>query len=102
MSRTVTRPDRPYLGDRAMDDVTLVTTQLLTELWIVKDRLAVVEKLLEEKQVLERAQVDAFVPAADFASELARERDALVRRVVGAPFNVSSDVDSLRREQETG
>jgi hypothetical protein len=102
MSKTVKRPERPYLGKRELDDVMLMTTQLLTELWIVKDRLAVVEKLLQEKQLLDRAHVDDFVPAGEFANELTRERDALVRRVVGAPFNVDSDVDSLRSERDIG
>ena len=102
MNRTVERPERPYLGSRELDDMTLVTTQLLTELWIVKDRLAVVEKLLEEKRLLNRTEVNAYLPAAEFAGELDRERDALVRRVVGAPMNVSSDLESLRREREIG
>ena len=102
MSRTATRPDRPYLGSRELDDVNLVTTQLLTELWIVKDRLAVVEKLLEQKQYVNRADIDEFVPTTEFAGELLRERDALARRVIGAPFNVESSLESLRSDRETG
>jgi hypothetical protein len=100
MTRTVQRPDVPYLGSRELDDAMLVIAQLVAELWIVKDRVAVLEKLLEDRNVLNTDEVTNHAPDGALAARLDRERDAFVKRVMGAPFNVSSDIESLRSDAD--
>ena len=43
MSRTVERPARPYLGQMELDDVMRMNTELLAELWILRDRVTVLD-----------------------------------------------------------
>ena len=96
MNRTVKRPERPYLGQRELDDVMRVNTELLAELWILRDRVMVLEHLLEQKGVLAPRAVTDFVPQGEFAETLTGERDALVERVIGAPHRDTYDVATLK------
>jgi hypothetical protein len=96
MARTVHRPEVPYLGSRELDDAMLVISQLMVELWIVKDRVAVLERLLEERAVLQPDEVSSYAPDPALAARLDRERDAFVRQVMGAPFNVTTTIEELR------
>ncbi len=102
MSRTVQRPERPYLGQKELDDVMRMNTELLAELWILRDRVTVLEYLLEQKQVIDRQALSDFVPQGALAAELDRERRALVERVAGAPHAESYDFDTLRKQADVG
>ena len=72
MSRTVTRPERPYLGQKELDDVVRMNTELLAELWILRDRVIVLEHMLEQKKVIDRQALTDFVPEGELARELER------------------------------
>ena len=102
MSRTVERPERPYLGQRELDDLVRMNSELMAELWILRDRVTVLEHLLEQKQVLKRRDISEFQPAGDLAAELERERRALVERVAGAPHRNSYTVDQLTAQKDIG
>ena len=102
MSRTVQRPERPYLGQMELDDLVRMNTELLTELWILRDRVTVLEHLLEQKQVIDRKALGDFVPEGELARELERERDALVARVAGAPHQKSYDFATLAKQADIG
>ena len=52
--------------------------------------------------MLERRQLDEYVPQGDLARELERERAALVQRVAGAPHATSYTFDSLARQADVG
>ena len=39
--RTVDRPERPYLGQKELDDLMRMNSELLAELWILRDRVTV-------------------------------------------------------------
>jgi len=75
-----------YLDTSNIDDLGRMVTALLTELWITRDRLAVVEALLEEKIGLSAQEIDDYTPAADIAARIEKVRDRLVGNVVGAPL----------------
>ena len=99
MARTVVRPARPYLGQPELDDLMRINAELLAELWILRDRVTVLEHLLEQQQVLDRRVLDDYVPEGALAAELERERDALVRRVAGAALRRQGySVDGLKAE----
>ncbi len=72
-----------------------MNTELLSELWILRDRVAVLEKLLEEKGVVSREAIDTYAPDAAFDAELQRERDRVVRQVAGAPWQLDRGIAAL-------
>ena len=102
MSRTVTRPERPYLGQKELDDVVRMNTELLAQLWILRDRVIVLEHMLEQKKVIDRQALTDFVPEGELARELERERNALVAKVAGSPHQTHYDYASLARQAEVG
>jgi len=102
MSRTVERPARPYLGQMELDDVMRMNTELLAELWILRDRVTVLEHMLEEKKIIERKALADFVPQGELAQELERERNALVTRVAGAPHAKTYDFETLAKQADIG
>ena len=73
--------DEPYI-----DALMRINTELLTELWVVKDRLYVLEKILIEKSFLNNTELDNHVPKEDFLKFLDDERDKLIKRVIESPF----------------
>ena len=88
-------PARPVTGDERLDGLLRMNTELLSELWILRDRVMVLEKILEEKGLLDRAAVSSYAPSKKFADELQQERDRLVRRVAGAPWTEEFTWQSL-------
>lgn len=83
MSKRLT-PD-PYLTPADVDQLARQNVQLITELWIVKDRLAVLEGLLVEKGILAADAVDQTTPDATLEDALGRERESYIKRVLGLP-----------------
>jgi hypothetical protein len=91
----VNRERRHYLAADDVDELARQNTQLMTELWIVKDRLALLEQLLADKGVLARGEVDDTQPDETLNAELDRERDRYIRRIVGLAPDERS-VESLK------
>ena len=81
----VDRTPKQYLRDDDVDQLARQNTQLMTELWIVKDRLAVLEAMLAEKGLIDRERIDNSVPEGELAEELDRERGRFIRRIDGLP-----------------
>lgn len=86
---------RQYLNSEDVDALARQNTQLMAELWIVKDRLAILEKLLAEKGILATDEVDDSPPDEALSAELARERDRYVQRIAGIPPEERS-IDTLK------
>lgn len=80
---SVDRTTGPYLAADDVDRLARQNTQLMAELWIVKDRLAVLERLLADKGLLAAGEVDDTVPESDLAAQLDRERERFIRRIQG-------------------
>ena len=98
MARTVERPERPQLETRQLDDLMRINSELLAELWVLRDRVMVLEHLLAEKGVIDRQAIDDFQPSGALADELARERATMIKRVMGAPHATHYDYESLKKE----
>src|SRR3546814_20565844 len=75
-----------YLGPDNIDDLGRMVTALLTELWITRDRVAVLEQLLEDKKIVLPGEVDDYIPSEDFEADLARIRDRMAANDIGAPL----------------
>ena len=75
--------DRPvYLDNPLLDRMMSVILDLATQLYVLQDRLAVVETFLEERQVVSRAQLDTWEPTPEQRSELRRRRDEFVASIL--------------------
>lgn len=79
----IDRSPRQYLDPRDVDQLARQNTQLMTELWIVKDRLAVLENLLTEKGLLAPDEVDGAHPDDALMARLDVERERFITRIVG-------------------
>ena len=72
--RTLIRPGQA-------DNVAKAVLALTRELWVLTDRLAVVEALLERRGGLSAAEVDAFVPDAAFETAMTARRAKLLQAI---------------------
>ena len=75
--------------------------ELLSELWVLRDRVTLLEHVLATKGVMSRKELDELVPEGALALELDRERDAMVARVVGASHQTSYTVEQLQAKAPT-
>lgn len=91
----IKREPTRYLSGEDVDWLARQNTQLMTELWIVKDRLAVLEDLLEKKGVLAADEVDDAPPDETLDAELEKRREQFVRRIIGMPPSERS-IESLK------
>lgn len=77
------RPVQTYLHVDDVDQLARQNVQLLTELWIVKDRLAVLEDLMVRKGLLAADEIDNVDPDAPLTDKLEGERESYIKRVMG-------------------
>ena len=68
--------------DPAVDRVMKVVVALARETYVLKDRLGIVERKLDEKGVVTRADLDSYKPTPDEEKEILAARDAFVEDVL--------------------
>ena len=78
-----------------IDALMRINTELMSELWILRDRVKVLEKILEEKKILDPMCVDDYVPDETFSNNLEIERDKFVRRIAGSPWAKDINLETL-------
>jgi hypothetical protein len=74
-----------YMEDPAVDRVLSITLAVAGELAVARERIDTLERLLEAKGVLSRAEIEAFHPSRDQAYERGlwhREYSARILRAV--------------------
>ena len=82
--------DLTFFSDAAVDRVVGVVLELAGEVYVLRDRLHRIERLLEEKGCLDRADLETMtLEAADREAQLA-DRDAFIARVL-APMTYEAD-----------
>lgn len=91
----VDAPKQPYTGDEMIDNIIRMNTELMSEVWVLRDRVTILEHMLQDKGVVTRKALDDYVPTGDLAKELLRERDGMVERVVGGAWMQGFSVESL-------
>jgi hypothetical protein len=57
--------------------------QLMTEVWILRDRIKLLESVLETAGLLKPEQLDQLVPDDTLRATLQQDRDAFVARIMG-------------------
>ncbi len=91
MARTTELPERSYLSSAELDSLARMHTEMMAELWILRDRVLVLEQLLTDSGVLKPEQVDQYAPGPDLTLKLNADRDRMVARIVGAGHRQTLD-----------
>lgn len=74
---------RPYFfDDPAVDRLLAITMALAGELSVTRDRLDTMERLLDRNNLLDRDDIEGFVPSDEEAAERGRRRDDYIARVL--------------------
>lgn len=77
--------NRVYLTNRqSVDGLFNMVMELAKEHWVLRDRLAVIEHLLDVGGTLTRADIEAFQPSGDLARELDEQRADFLTRIVSS------------------
>ena len=100
MTRTTERPADPHLSSQEADAFGRTQAELLSELWILRDRVLVLEHILAEAGILKDGQIDNYAPDEALTARLDKDRDALVARVIGAGHRQSLSVEELKQQAQ--
>jgi hypothetical protein len=74
-------PGRVYYDDVVTDNVVESLLEMSAQLWSIRDRQIVLEKVLAEKGIEVAPLIEAHVPDAAESEERGIERDALVQQI---------------------
>lgn len=97
MTSTTNRPHRTHLSNAEIEALALSQTELLSELWILRDRVLVLEHLLRESGALTH-DINQYAPPEALTRRLDSDRDNLVARVVGAGHRKRIAVADLKSQ----
>jgi hypothetical protein len=85
-----------YFDEPALDRILSILMAVAGEVWVLRERLDTVERLLEEKGSLTREDIESFVPDRETASE----RGALTREYVARILRgVQQDMEALSADE---
>lgn len=77
-------PEPAFFDNPAIDNLIAVTLELGAELWVQRERMRIVEKLLAEKGIVTPELIEQYQPSSEEAERARAERDAFVNRIYGA------------------
>jgi len=80
----VPAPQPAFFGNPAIDNLIAVTLELGAELWVQKERMRVVERLLAERGVVTAEAIEQYSSTPEELARVQNERDAFVNRVYAA------------------
>jgi hypothetical protein len=67
--------------DPAMDILLGIVVSLGNEVYVLRDRLRIIEKMLEAKGTISRADVEAYKPTLEEEEEIRKDNDAFMARL---------------------
>lgn len=82
-SKPVRAPNPAFFDHPAIDHLIGVTLELGAELWVQRERMRLMERLLAEKGLVTAQDIAAYQATPEETAELQAERDALVQRLYG-------------------
>lgn len=89
------RAKRPqFFDDMGLDPIVTMTTELMTELWVVKERLFAVEKILDESGLDVRQKLEDCEFSKNELAELEQKRRQFVETIMRA-----FSAESIQREK---
>ena len=71
-----------WLGDKMLDRMMNVIMGLAEELYVTRDRLQVMERVLESRGALDREEIDNWKPDEGQQEKILRDRDAFIQAVL--------------------
>ncbi len=71
-----------FLGDPMLDRVMQVLITVARESYVTKDRLAVLEKILEDNNVLIEGAIDSYKPSSSEEVKIKERRDEYVSSIL--------------------
>lgn len=80
----VPAPEPAFFDNPAIDNLIAVTLELGAELWILRERNRVLEKLLSDREIVSSETIEGYTSTTAEAASVRAERDAFVKRVFGA------------------
>ena len=78
-----------YLENEGTDAVARMVESLAEEVWILKDRVLVLEDLLVKKVGFTLDEIEEYEPDEELTARLTRDRQRLIRKVFGAPLTTA-------------
>lgn len=72
-----------YFGSPAIDNLYSIVIELAAAVWVLDDRLHVIEDLLDRHGVVSRELIDGYEPDPERAAQRRSERDAFINRIFG-------------------
>jgi hypothetical protein len=67
--------------DPAMDILLGIVVSLGNEVYVLRDRLRIIEKMLEARGTISRADVEAYKPTPEEEEEIRKDNDAFMARL---------------------
>lgn len=67
--------------DPAIDTLLNIVLSLGGEVYTLRDRMRAIEKMLEAKGAISRADIDAYSPTSEEEEEIRKDRDAFMSRL---------------------
>jgi hypothetical protein len=67
--------------DPAMDILLAIVVSLGNEVYVLRDRLRIIEKMLEAKGTISRDDVEAYKPTPEEEEEIRKDNDAFMARL---------------------
>ncbi|HEY8460452.1 MAG TPA: hypothetical protein VIM99_08735 [Blastocatellia bacterium] len=66
--------------DPSIDTLLNIVLSLGGEVYALRDRIRIIEKMLEDKGMISRADIEAYKPAPEEEEEIRKDRDAFMSR----------------------
>lgn len=76
------RPEQTFFDDPALDRAAGMIMTLAAEVWVLRDRLAAMQRLLEDRGALQPGALDAYAPDEATAAALDADRRDFVRHLM--------------------
>jgi len=87
-----------FFGDSGVDSVLTMATELMAEVWVLKERLFVLEKVLADSGIQAREKIESVVLSQDDIDSLETTRRQYVETIMRA-FNMPSvDKDKAHKD----
>lgn len=83
-------PETVILPDPHVDNLMSALMHMGAEHWTLRRRMLVIEKFLDEGRIVDRVQIDAYMPDPAERTAWDAERDAFIDRVFGVLLRQSS------------
>jgi hypothetical protein len=98
-----TRSKRPnFFDDPAVDQLLGIVLGLTQEISVLRDRVDTIERVMDDKGSVSRADIESYVPDAEAQAERAQVRAEYLQRVFRVLRHEAGHYSSSESEQHVG